>query len=216
MYQTLTLSIRLALLLSGNTYSHRGRFAGFALPELLVASLILSLVITLAGFGLVRVLKANEQNTVEAERQSELNRALDFMTDDIKTATSVSVDDIPSRSGYLGVFKLTKVEGEGATKKEVEFAYYTAPKSESDIWRGPRTVYRQQVSPAEDAYALVDAVADINPSCTGSGDRPANSEGLKVFVQDKSYVKLCLVGQLNDSKTLLLEAQAFRRGANSP
>ncbi|WP_299412090.1 prepilin-type N-terminal cleavage/methylation domain-containing protein [Acaryochloris sp. IP29b_bin.148] len=209
MYQTLTPSMRLALLLSGKTCPRRGRFAGFTLTELLVASLILSVVITLAGFGLVRVLKANEQNTVEAERQSELNRALDFMTDDIKTATSVSINGIPAKTDYLGVFKLTKVEG----GVDTEFAYYTAPKSKSAIWRGPRTVYRQKVAPTPGTtYALVDAIADINPSCTGSGNSPASSKGLKVLEQDNSYVKLCLVGQLNDSKTLLLETQAFTRG----
>ncbi len=213
MYKTLTPQIRFALLLPENTFSHRARFAGFTLPELLVASLILSLVVTLAGFGLVQVLKANEQNTVEAERQAELNRALSFITDEIKTATSVSISGIPARKNYLGVFKLTKVEG-GIEK---EFAYYTAPKSASDIWRGPRTVYRQQIKPplvGPSTYALVDAISNSVPDCTGNGNSPPTNKGLKVFIQNNSYVKLCLVGQLSDSRTLLLETQAFTRGSD--
>lgn len=212
MHKTLTPQIRFALLLPGNTFSYRVRSTGFTLPELLVASLILSLVVTLAGFGLVWVLRANEQNTVEAERQAELNRALDFIVDDIKAAKSVSVADIPSRPDYLGVFKLTKVEG--GTEKE--FAYYTAPKSASDIWRGPRTVYRQQIKPplvGPSTYALVDAISDIKPTCTGNGGNAGGNKGLQVFIQDNAYVKLCLVGQLSDSKTLLLETQAFMRGS---
>ncbi|UJB69332.1 prepilin-type N-terminal cleavage/methylation domain-containing protein [Acaryochloris sp. 'Moss Beach'] len=216
MHKTLTPPVRLVLLLPRTTFPDRGRSNGFTLPELLVASLILSLVITLAGLGLIQLLRANERNTVEAERQSELNRALDFIVNDIKTATSVSVSDIPSRPNYLGVFKLTKVEGEGATRQEFEFAYYTAPKSASAIWRGPRTVYRQQIAPAlagPSTYALVDAISSVDPTCTGSGNSPSTSKGLKVFIQDNSYVKLCLVGQLNDSRTLLLETQAFTRGS---
>lgn len=209
MYKTLTQPFKFGL--SEHIFSHRVRSAGFTLPELLVASLILSLVITLAGFGLVQVLKANEKNTVEAERQAELNRALNFITDEIKAAKSVSINGIPARDGYLGVFKLTKVEG-GIDK---EFAYYTAPKSKSTIWRGPRTVYRQQIHPpigGPSTYALVDAIANINPDCTGNGNSPSTNQGLKVFIQDNSYVKLCLVGQLSDSRTLLLETQAFTRG----
>lgn len=193
----------------------QGHSTGFTLPELLVASLVLGLVITLAGTGLVWVLKANEKNTIEAERQAELNRALNFIADEIKSAKTVSITGIPNRAGYLGVLRLTRdING-----TEKEFAYYTAPKSESPIWRGPRTVYRQQINPpigGPSTYALVDAISDVDPNCTGSGNSPSSNKGLKVFVQDNAYVKLCLVGQLSDSKTLLLESQVFRRGATSP
>jgi len=212
MHKTLTLPIKNIVQLPDNTLSHRGRSVGFTLPELLVASLILSLVITLAGFGLVRVLKANEKNTIEAERQAELNRALDFMVDDIKAAQSVTISNIPARANYQGVFKLTKFE-DGTQK---EFAYYTAPKSASSIWRGPRTVYRQQIAPVVSGpatFALVDAIANVDPTCTGNSGNTSGDKGLKVFIQDKAYVKLCLVGQLNDSRTLLLETQAFTRGS---
>lgn len=214
MHKTLTLPIQLIFPRAKNTVSIRVRSTGFTLSELLIASFIVSLVIALAGFGLVQVLKANEKNSVEAERQTELNRALKFMVDDIRTAQSVTVSNIPTRSNYQGVFKLTKVEN--GTQKE--FAYYTAPKSASSIWRGPRTVYRQQIVPVisgPSTFALVDAIANIDPTCTSNGGNTGGNKGLKVFIQDSAYIKLCLVGQLNDSRTLRLETQAFTRGRES-
>lgn len=175
---------------------------GFTLPELLVAALITSLVMTTAGVGLVQILRANQKSATEQERQSELNRALDFMADDIKAAKFVELDPDPK---YL--FKLTKPDNS-------KIVYYTVPKSANPRWRGPRIVYRKQIAPSiKNAEALIDAIANVDPSCPASGGNSAGNQGLKVFIQDKAYMKLCLVGQLNDSRTLLLEKRAFTRGS---
>lgn len=187
--------------ISTQKFSHPSKhhqIAGFTLPELLVASLITGLVLTAAGFGLVRILQASQKSNVEQERQSELNRALSFMADDIKEATSVEVASDPA---YL--LKLTKADSS-------EIVYYTGT---SSSWRG-RVVYRKEITPTTmKAYALIDAIANVNPTCTGNGGDSDGNKGLKVFVQDKSYVKICLVGELSDSRTLLLETQAFTRGS---
>lgn len=173
--------------------------AGYTLPELLVASLITSLVLTAAGFGLVRVLQANQKSTLEQERQSELNRALNFMADDIREARLVEVDS--SDPSYL--LKLTKTDNS-------EITYYIGT---SSSWRG-RVVYRKEIAPTtKKAVALIDAIANVNPTCTGNGGDSDRDKGLKVFVQDNAYVKLCLVGQLSDARTLLLETQVFTRGS---
>jgi prepilin-type N-terminal cleavage/methylation domain-containing protein len=183
----------------------RSATAGFTLPELLIASVILGIVIAMAGSGLINIWDADKRNTAETERQSELNRALDFIVDDIKSAQSVSTSGVPPKSGYVGVFQLTTAEGESV-------AYYTAPKSTSPRWRGPRVVYRQEFGSPAKIYALVDAIANVNPTCPGNGGTSAGTNGLKVFIQDETYVKVCLVGQLNNSRTVMLETQAFRRG----
>lgn len=182
---------------SSHQFRHH-HLAGFTLPELLVASLIISLVLTAAGFGLVRILQASQKSSAEQERQSELNRALSFMADDIKEAASVEVASDPA---YL--LKLTKADSS-------EIVYYTGT---SSSWRG-RVVYRKEIAPTTmKAYALIDAIANVNPTCTGNGGDTDGNQGLKVFVQDNAYVKLCLVGELSDSRTLLLETQAFTRGS---
>ncbi len=183
--------------------------AGFTLSELLIASVITSLVISLAGFGLISVLRANERSTDEQERHVELNRALSFMVDDIKEAKSVSIDPDPE---YL--FKVTK-SGVGGNR---EIVYYTVPQSSAPRWRGPRILYRKEIAPnVKDAEALIDAIANVNPTCSGNGDVSGNQKkGLKAFVQNQAHVKLCLVGQLNDSKILLLESHAFARGFEPP
>ncbi len=198
------------LLSTQNILLRRGlriQTAGFTLPELLIASVITSLVISLAGFGLIGVLRANERSTNEQERQVELNRALSFMVDDIKEAKSVSIDPDPK---YL--FKVTKA-GVGGNR---EIVYYTVPQSSAPRWRGPRTLYRKEIAPSvKDAEALIDAIANVNPTCSGNGDVAGDTnKGLKVFVQKQAHIKLCLVGQLDD-KILLLESHAFARGSES-
>ncbi|NJM67079.1 MAG: prepilin-type N-terminal cleavage/methylation domain-containing protein [Acaryochloris sp. RU_4_1] len=187
----------------------RSATAGFTLPELLIASVILGIVIAMAGAGLINIWDADKRNTTEAERQSELNRALDFIVDDIKSAQSVSTSGVPIRSGYVGVFKLTTANGESV-------AYYTAAKSTNLRWRGPRVVYRREFGSPERVYALVDAIANVPPTCPSNGGDQAGDHGLRVFIQDEIYVKICLIGQLNNSRTVMLETQAFRRGVTPP
>lgn len=181
--------------------NHRN-YCGFTLTELLLASLITAIVVTIAGVGLVNILKANQQLTREEERQRELTRALDFIANDIKEARSVSTV-VTSKTNYQGVFELLREDG-------TKVSYYTSTKKSGTPWRGPRIVYRQLSSQAK-AYPLVDLIADVDPSCSSSGSIGAG-DGLKVFIQDSAYVKVCLVGQLNDANTLQLEAQAFTRG----
>ncbi|HEY9781688.1 MAG TPA: type II secretion system protein [Leptolyngbyaceae cyanobacterium] len=65
--------------------------AGFTLIEFLVAMAITSIVISVAGFGLVTIMQRNGKEESENARRVELNRALDFISDDIRMASKVKV-----------------------------------------------------------------------------------------------------------------------------
>lgn len=64
--------------------------AGFTLIELLVAAAISTIVIGVSGFGLVTIMGANQKAEAETERRANLNRGLDFISDEVRTAINVS------------------------------------------------------------------------------------------------------------------------------
>lgn len=64
--------------------------AGFTLIELLVAMSLTTIVVGVAGFGLVAIMGANNKGEAETQRRENLNRALDFISDEVRTASMVS------------------------------------------------------------------------------------------------------------------------------
>ncbi len=62
---------------------------GFTLVELLVAMAITLIVVSITGFGLVTIMQRNSKEESETTRRVELNRALDFIADDIRMANKV-------------------------------------------------------------------------------------------------------------------------------
>lgn len=64
--------------------------AGFTLIELLVAMLITSIVVTLTGSGLVLIMQKNNAEEAENISQTNINRALDFISDEVRMANSAS------------------------------------------------------------------------------------------------------------------------------
>lgn len=68
---------------------------GFTLVELLIAMTLTVVVVGLTGFGLVVLMSKNSKAQSESERQVNLNRALDFISDEVRTASNVS-DSTPA------------------------------------------------------------------------------------------------------------------------
>lgn len=68
----------------------RKNTSGFTLVELLTAVAITGLVITIAGFGLVAILQASQKAEAKSDMRTDLNRGLDFISDDIKAASYAS------------------------------------------------------------------------------------------------------------------------------
>jgi prepilin-type N-terminal cleavage/methylation domain-containing protein len=63
---------------------------GFTLIEMLVAGVISTVVILVAWSGLVSAMNMSQEAQARSERQSELNKALDFMTNEIRMARSIN------------------------------------------------------------------------------------------------------------------------------
>lgn len=88
------------------------RNQGFTLVELLVAMIISTIIIGIAGFGIATILTMDSRAEASIERQVDLNRAFDFLTNEIRMAqrinftattatngTTVTVNDVVASSG---------------------------------------------------------------------------------------------------------------------
>ena len=77
-------------LLSKISQNLKTKQSGFTLIELLVSMVILTVVVGMTGTGLVFVMSKNTSSDGEITQQANLRRALDFIGDEIKSASVVS------------------------------------------------------------------------------------------------------------------------------
>ena len=117
---------------------------GFTLIELLVATMIMAIVVALAGSGLVSMLTQNASSSRESDRRTSLNRALDYITNEVRMSKSVQTPSssiIPSDG--TGILQLTiPIYSCGAFNPEKSYTvvYYTYPSS--GVWQSPTSIKR--------------------------------------------------------------------------
>jgi prepilin-type N-terminal cleavage/methylation domain-containing protein len=167
--------------------TRQSKVTGFTLVELLIAMAITGVIITVGGSGLVIILNYNRQAEVKTDLRIELNRALDFMADDLRESNNISTS-MPASwtgwtvpAGYSGVLFVTKSPG---TPGGSQVAYYLReklPGATSPVWQGPQIIYRATATNNE-GDALVDSIQ--------TGGFPAPT------ITDSRQVTLSLTGQI--------------------
>ena len=183
---------------------------GFTLIELMIAMLLTTIVMSLAGFGLVTMMDRNQKAEAQTLRRTELNRALDFIADDIRESKSASTTaptgwSVPS--GYSSVLYLTKPD-------DSKVAYYIKS-NPGVIWRGPQAIYRS-ITSGSAGDVLVDAVKapTTAPSCLGTS---GGTSGFYVCVNNNRVINLYLYGKLSDSsEPYQVINTVFARSATPP
>lgn len=160
---------------------------GYTLTELLIGASISVVVIGAAGMGLINLLQGNKTSTVQAERRTEVNRALEFISDEVKKAKAIETNPtsvLPAGFDPTGkqVVLALDLPNLGQVNPNDRVIYYVAPKPNNDTtWLGPNVIYRYgpPISDQGDytngawgsARPLVDRIDDqtISPSsCTGT------------------------------------------------
>ena len=124
---------------------------GFTLIELLLALAITGIVISLTGSGLYALMNANQRSQNETSERLELERAVAFITDEIKMSQQV-MTTIPRGSKGENIFNsasgsssvqvvlvLKPAANSGLTNPII---YYLADPPNSSVWLGPRVIYR--------------------------------------------------------------------------
>lgn len=163
---------------------------GFTLVELLVAMSITTIVVGLTGFGVVAITQNTNKAKIETERRVELNRALDFIADEVRQAKPIATNASANLATVASDFSLTfdtpvktrvpvlTLQIPGVAQRVI---YYIAPKSTNSVWLGPNVVYRwgpnftddgeysNPTSPSSWTYEpLADLFVNTAPSSTPS------------------------------------------------
>lgn len=179
--------------------SGKASHQGFTLVELLVGMVVTSLFLIFAGSGLISILQSHRQSEAEVDQHTQLNRAKDFIADDIREAKAVSTT-APSGwivpSNYSAILYLTKPDN-------TTVAYYTFDTSSGSNWQGPQVIYRA-TAPNTAGNPLVDRVSNTSPGCSGSGTPGFEVSPAPLTPTDRS-VKLCLLGDLPNGSTELVQ-----------
>jgi prepilin-type N-terminal cleavage/methylation domain-containing protein len=160
--------------------------SGFTLIELLVSAAIGSVVITVAGAGMVNILSLDNNVELKTDRRIELDRTLYYIASDVRESKSVSTTTptgwtVPS--GYTGIVYLTKPDN-------THVAYYTKSSTGTN-WRGSNLIYRATASNNAGGFIL-DAITSTTATCTGSGTA-SGSEGFRAIVAANNLsANICL------------------------
>ena len=180
---------------------------GFTLIELLVATVIMSIVVTIAGTGFVAILQQNQKAELATQRRTNLNRALDHIANDIRSANTIESEDSP------GVFKLTipanRIDGDA--EKTLTYSITDS----NSIWEGPKSIEL-------DSSFLVDGIKNpqSNPTCPSDPDDPsknstlAGSNGFYACIYDDgNKADIYLYGKLSgtSNETLEVKSTVFTR-----
>ena len=124
--------------------------SGFTLVELLIGSFIGVLVIGAAGFGLMNLLRNNRSATAQIEQRNDINRAVEFISDEIKRADTIEVNPsdnltgvtIPSNGSARDAVLALNIPGIPGNAANTPIVYFLSSPADDDIWQGPKVIYR--------------------------------------------------------------------------
>ncbi|MCY7368784.1 MAG: prepilin-type N-terminal cleavage/methylation domain-containing protein [Chamaesiphon sp.] len=127
---------------------------GFTLIELLLALAITGIVISLTGSGLYALMNANQRSQNETTERLDLERAVAFMTDEIKMSQQITktiptpftgatgIKGFNPASGSSGIKPILVLKPALNSKLKDLIVYYLADPPNASVWLGPRVIYR--------------------------------------------------------------------------
>jgi type II secretory pathway pseudopilin PulG len=142
--------------------------AGFTLMELLIGAAIATVIIGVAGYGLLQIMRASQKGNIQTKRRAEIARAYDFISDEIRRArlveddTNISNDAKNFTSTDKEVVLVLKIpvpdidvnkdgtvdandnrdrDRDDVDNNEANVIYYVSNPATS-AWKGPKVLYR--------------------------------------------------------------------------
>jgi hypothetical protein len=127
--------------------------AGITQLEMLLTGLFTAIVFSAAGNGLASIMKTQTQINHAIDRRIEVNRALDFMSEESRQARTIEIAGngtdgtvtlasvAPTFAGTISGYDYTVLLLELPDVSE-RVIYYLETPGENSVWRGPKVVYR--------------------------------------------------------------------------
>lgn len=124
------------------------RQAGFTITEVLLASSMMVIVISVAGIGVINLLRSNYRANADSEIQNNLNLTLEFVSDEVRRAkiipdseAAIMTDQLPEGARAVLAFQIPNPSSPGLLLPNQIVYYTTSPGLESSL-TGPRILWR--------------------------------------------------------------------------
>ena len=171
--------------------------SGFTLTELLVAVIMSTFVIGALGFGLMQILRLTQKGNSETAARNESSRALDFISDEMRRAQAIEVNNnlkYVQRKIVAPSFKtkVLKDKGGNAIKPSLvlqvpgvdeRIIYTVAPPTKDSPWKGPLVIYRWGPALTADGSYETDAKKDGRVNNPGGWKNEALVDGISNIEQ---------------------------------
>ena len=203
--------------------AHRRLQAGFTITEVLLAGLMMLIAVLVAGNGLINLLRSNYRANADSEIQNNLNRTLEFVSDDVRRASRIAdsqdeimADHVPEEARAEGarVVLAFQIPNPNNLSPLRQIVYYTQNRQDGDSLTGPRVLWRFGPDLDENGNYNIDSwqhspVTDMlagtaNNTCPEDADfnliaaDPANVDGFFACVhEDGDQVILNAKAQVN-------------------
>ena len=183
--------------------AHRRLQEGFTITEVLLAGLMMLIAVLVSGIGLINLLRSNYLANADSEIQNNLNRTLEFVSDDLRRArivanseTAITSTKVPPGARAVLAFQIPDPNNPSQPLSE-QIVYYTKNPGIGDNLSGPRVLWRygpdldengNYTTPAVIASWRHSPVTDMlaaaanNPNCPeGFNQIPAASSAVEGF-----------------------------------
>ncbi len=216
--------------------------AGYTLVELLIAASATLVVIGAAGFGLVSTMQAIITGKTQVERRNEVNRGLDFISDEVRLAKEINTDPSTAFNEAKADGKLTfnpPLDAEPVLALNIpgvgdEVLYYVSSPATSNRWIGPKVIYRfgppldsngqytnKDNPSAWRAEPLIDRVDDNSISLLSCTDGKIEAKGFAACVNiNEKMAQLYMNGKFNpdpdDIEVYKATTNVFARAGSNP
>ena len=128
------------------------RHAGFTITEVLLAGVMMLIAVLVSGIGVINLLRSNYRANADSEIRNNLNRTLEFVSDDVRraktiaqTESSILTDQVPQAraSGARAVlaFRIPDPKNPIQILPDQIVYYTTGPVPENGL-TGPRVLWR--------------------------------------------------------------------------
>ncbi len=120
--------------------------AGWTLAELIIAAAMTLVVVMVSGFGLVTILREDKVANATGEMQYDLNRATEFISEEIRSAKTIETD-LADIKNYAPTFfekhpdktPIIALKIEGVYERVI---YFVDDDLDGEVWRGPALIGR--------------------------------------------------------------------------
>ena len=175
---------------------------GFTLLELLVAIALSSIVVTIAGFGLITMMQASAKADGETSTRLELNRALEYIANDVRGSQTIA----PVSNGI----ELTKLKPDGTTTDTYTYTY-NGSSSEPLVKPG---IVTRSYNGGSASLLVGDLQAPASFSCP-SGTTSAGIGGFRVCIEGNRVATIHMYGTLpKETIPYGVSSKVFARGQN--